>query len=59
MFLQILPADKLTFTEIVLENQLAFVVLGMAISAFAIIRAAKYLSKIKIVRVSNKPSYTS
>lgn len=59
MFLQILPADKPTFIEIILENQLALVIAGMAISVFAIIKVAKYLSTIKIVKVSKKLTYTS
>ncbi|MFD2529594.1 MULTISPECIES: hypothetical protein [Polaribacter] len=57
MFLQILPPDAYatTATETVIDNQLLFVVLGLAIGVFAIIKVAKVLSKIKIV----KPSFTS
>ena len=57
MFLQILPPDAYatTATETVIDNQLLFVVLGLAIGVFTIIKVAKVLSKIKIV----KPSFTS
>jgi len=56
MFLQILPADKVTLVDIILENQLFFVILGLAIGAFVIIRIAKLLSKIKIKNLSKSPS---
>ena len=58
MFLQILPADKEPILESVLDNQLLFVILGLAVGVFAIIRLAKFLSKIKINSNSKKPSYT-
>lgn len=59
MFLQILPADKETLLDTILENQLLFVVLGLTIGVFLILRIAKMLSKIRLVKVSRKPSYTS
>lgn len=58
MFLQILPADKETIAESIIENQLVFVILGLTLGVFAIIRIAKFLSKIKINSISKKPSYT-
>lgn len=59
MFLQILPADNVATAESIFENQLVFVILGLAISVFAILKIAKFLSKIKFTKNSNKPSYTS
>ena len=59
MFLQILPSDYNAKEEFFLDNQLIFVILGLAISVFVILRIAKYLSKINFNRISKKPSYTS
>ncbi|MFK8059659.1 MAG: hypothetical protein AB8B78_06150 [Polaribacter sp.] len=59
MFLQILPPDNVATTETILENQLVFVILGLAIGVFAILRIAKYLSKLKISKTVTKPSFTS
>lgn len=59
MFLQILPSDYNAKEEFFLDNQLIFVVLGLAISVFVILRVAKFLSKININKVSEKPSFTS
>ncbi|WP_159949357.1 hypothetical protein [Polaribacter septentrionalilitoris] len=58
MFLQILPADQETLAESIFENQLVFVILGLTIGVIAIIKIAKFLSKIKINNNSKKPSYT-
>ena len=58
MFLQILPADQETIAESIFENQLVFVILGLTLGVIAIIRVAKFLSKIKINSNSKKPSYT-
>ena len=57
MFLQILPPDNVVTTQSIFENQTVFVVLALAISVFLILRVAKFLSKIKINKTSNKPSY--
>ena len=59
MFLQILPPDNVATSQSIFENQLVFVILGLTIGVFAILRITKYLSKIKFAKASNKPSYTS
>ncbi len=59
MFLQILPPDNVVTVQSAFENQLVFVILGLAISVFAILKITKFLSKIKINKTNNKPSYTS
>ncbi len=59
MFLQILPPDNVATTESIFENQLVFVILGLTIGVFAILKITKYLSKIKFAKTSNKPSYTA
>ncbi|PWG05665.1 hypothetical protein [Polaribacter aquimarinus] len=59
MFLQILPPDNTLTAESIFENQLLFVILGLTIGVFAILRITKYLSKLKFEKTSNKPSYTS
>lgn len=59
MFLQILPPDNVTTTQSIFENQLVFVILGLAVGVFAILKITKYLSKLKFTKNSNNPSYTS
>ena len=59
MFLQILPPDNVATAQSIFENELVFVILGLAISVFVILRVAKYLSKIKMNKNTNKPSYSS
>lgn len=59
MFLQILPPDNFEATQSIFENQLVFVILGLTIGVFAILKLTKYLSKIKFAKSSNKPSYTA
>ena len=59
MFLQILPPDNVAATTTVLDNQLVFVLLGLAVGVFAILKIVKYLSKIKVSKTNKKPIYTS
>jgi hypothetical protein len=59
MFLQILPPDNVATAQSIFENELVFVILGLAISVFVILRVAKYLSKIKMNKNTSKPSYSS
>jgi|MDSY01.1.fsa_nt_gb hypothetical protein len=59
MFLQILPPDNLNATKSIFENQLLLVILGLAIGVFLILKIAKFLSKIKVVKSSKKTMYTS
>ena len=59
MFLQILPPDNVATAQSIFENQLVFVILGLTISVFLILKVAKFLSKIKFNKSSRKPSYTS
>lgn len=59
MFLQILPPDNVATAQSIFENELVFVILGLAISVFVILRVAKYLSKIKMNKGISKPSYSS
>ncbi|ARV15605.1 hypothetical protein [Polaribacter sp. SA4-12] len=59
MFLQIMPPDNVVTAQSIFENELVFVLLGLAVSVFAILRVAKYLSKIKINKSISKPSYSS
>lgn len=59
MFLQILPPDNVVATQSIFENQLLFVLLGLAVGVFAILKTAKYLSKIKLTRSSKKPAFNS
>ncbi|WP_157662458.1 hypothetical protein [Polaribacter sp. SA4-10] len=47
MFLQILPADKVSTVQLVFENQLVFVILGLAISVFTILKITKFLSQLR------------
>ncbi|QOD60007.1 hypothetical protein H9I45_11705 [Polaribacter haliotis] len=59
MFLQILPPDPVSTTENFLDTQLILVVAGLAISVFVILKLSKFLSKLKINKTAEKPSYTS
>jgi hypothetical protein len=59
MFLQIMPPDNVATAQSIFENELVFVILGLAVSVFVILRVAKYLSKIKINKSTSKPSYSS
>lgn len=60
MFLQILPPDAFaTSTESNFDAQLLFVILGLAVAVFAIIKVAKCLNKIKVSSIVKKLSYTS
>ncbi len=59
MFLQILPADNISTVQSVFENQLGFVILGLAVSVFAILKLSKALSKIKMNGSIKRPSFTS
>ena len=45
MFLQILPPDNVATAQSIFENQLVFVILGVAVLGFAILKIAKFLSK--------------
>jgi hypothetical protein len=58
MFLQILPPDNLNATKSIFENQLLLVILGLAIGVFIILKIAKFLSKIKVVKSSKKKQCT-
>ena len=59
MILQILPPDKGDLSQFIFENQLVFVLLGLAIGVFIILKVAKYLSTIKVVKSSKKTVHTS
>ncbi|QNM85121.1 hypothetical protein H9W90_13105 [Polaribacter pectinis] len=59
MFLQILPPDNVATAQSVFENEIVFVILGLAIAVYAILKFTKFLSKIKVSKGSNNPSYTS
>lgn len=59
MLLQILPPDNVATAQSIFENQLVFVILGLAIGVFAILKITKYLSKLKFTKNTNSPSYTS
>ncbi|ARV07211.1 hypothetical protein BTO04_11170 [Polaribacter sp. SA4-10] len=59
MFLQILPADNIATVQSVFENELLFVVLGLSISVFIILKIIKVLSKIKLTSTSAKPGFSS
>jgi hypothetical protein len=59
MFLQIMPPDNIATAESVFENELLFVLLGLSVSVFVILRVAKYLSKIKVNKTTSKPNYIS
>ncbi len=59
MFLQILPPNNVIASKSTLDNQLLFVVLGLAIGVFVILRIAKLLSKIKVAKSPKNPAYTS
>ena len=48
MFLQTLPKNNEATVQSVFENEIVFVILGLAISVFVILKFTKYLSKIKI-----------
>ncbi|WP_299671501.1 hypothetical protein [uncultured Polaribacter sp.] len=58
MFLQILPPETVA-TSSIFDTHLLFIILGLAIGVFAIIKTAKLLSKIKVSKTAEKPSYTS
>lgn len=58
MFLQILPADKVSTVQSVFENQLVFVILGLAISVFIILKITKSLSQIKFTKNATKSGIT-
>jgi hypothetical protein len=60
MFLQILPPDAFeTPTESTFDAQLLFVILGLIVAVFTIIKAAKFLSKIKVSSLVKKINYTT
>ncbi|MEE9408804.1 MAG: hypothetical protein V3V28_12095 [Polaribacter sp.] len=59
MFLQILPPDNIATAQSVFENELVFVIIGLAIVVYAILKLTNFLSKIKITKDASKPSYTS
>ena len=59
MFLQIMPPDNIATAESIFENELLFVLLGLSVSVFVLLRVAKYLSKIKVNKTTSKPSYIS
>ena len=59
MFLQILPQDNVATAQSIFENQLVFVILGLTLGVFAILKITKYLSKLKFSKSANNPSYTS
>ena len=59
MILQILQPDHGYLSQFIFENQLVFVLLGLAIGVFIILKVAKYLSTIKIVKSSKKTVHTS
>jgi hypothetical protein len=50
MLLQILPPDNIATAESIFENQLLLVVLGLAVSVFAILKVAKFLSRQKSLK---------
>ena len=61
MFLQIFPPDNAIISESVFESQLVFVLLGLTISVFFILRVNKLLSKVRVIKkpiISAKPRYT-
>ncbi|WP_439127843.1 hypothetical protein [Polaribacter sp.] len=64
MALQILPPDAHeTIANSPIDNQLIFVILGLAIGTIVILQVAKYLNHLKINKTTiskvEKPSYTS
>lgn len=59
MILQILQPDNGYLSQFIFENQLVFVLLGLAIGVFIILKVAKYLSTIKVVKSSKKTVHTS
>ena len=59
MILQILPPDKGSLSQSIFENQLVFVLLGLAIGVYIILKIAKYLSTIKVVKRAKKAVHTS
>jgi hypothetical protein len=59
MILQILPPDKGGLSQSIFENQLLFVLLGLTIGVFIILKIAKYLSTIKVVKRAKKTVHTS
>ena len=59
MILQILPPDKGDLSQFIFENQLLFVLLGLAIGVYVILKIAKYLSTIKVVKGAKKTVHTS
>lgn len=52
MFLQITASEKSVF-----ENQLVFVILGLTILVFLILKVAKFLSKMSFNKTNNKSGY--
>ena len=59
MILQILPPDKGGLSQSIFENQLVFVLLGLAIGVYVILKIAKYLSTIKVVKGAKETVHTS
>ena len=59
MILQILPPDKGNLSQFIFENQLLFILLGLAIGVYVILKIAKYLSTIKVVKRAKKTVHTS
>lgn len=57
MILQILPPDFQTTNEAsVIDSQLIFVLIGLALGVFITIKVAKYFSKMKAIK---KPNFAS
>ncbi len=48
MFLQILPPDNIAKAQSIFENELLFVLLGSAITIYAIFKIIKLSNKIKV-----------
>ncbi|MCI2228544.1 hypothetical protein MC378_05150 [Polaribacter sp. MSW13] len=59
MFLQILPPDNIIATSSIFENQLGFVIFGLAIGVFVLLKIVKFLSKVKLLKNHKKTLYTS
>ncbi len=54
MFLQVLSSNNVAAVESVFENQLLFVILGLTLLVFLILRVAKFLCNLSFNRASNK-----
>ncbi|WP_158839432.1 hypothetical protein [Polaribacter sp. L3A8] len=59
MFLQVFAHNVFTSAKAVFENQLVFVILGLVILVFLILRIAKSLSKMSFNKANNKSGYNS